>query len=235
MLIEDLYYRTVVLICRHAFWVSSRPVILHRDRVPKRRPFLLVSNHVSPLDVAVLIRHTPRRLDFVSITEMFRKPLVGWFFRGMNAFPLERSKSDPKTVRVILERLERGRVVAMFPEGRLRAEEDSIVHGKPMRPSSARTARMANVQLVPAVVWGTPAYSRWTSWIPIKRTRYGVIYGEPITVTDDDAAERQLAQVIQELYRELREAMAGRFATDVAPSHPATPALTAPSDRSQPA
>jgi 1-acyl-sn-glycerol-3-phosphate acyltransferase len=231
--VGDWYYRTVVLICRHAFWVSSRVTVLHRDRVPRSGPFLLVANHVSPLDPAVLIRHTPRRLDFVSTTEVFSKPLVGWFFNGMNAFPLERSRSDPKTARVIIERLKRGRVVAMFPEGRLRKEPDSIVHGKPMRPSSARTARVAGVPLVPAVVWGTPAYTRLRSWLPIKGTRYGVIYGHPITVTDDDAGERQLAEAIQQLYRELREAMGGWFAAAAAADE-SPAALTAPSDRSQP-
>jgi 1-acyl-sn-glycerol-3-phosphate acyltransferase len=203
----DWYHRIVVLFCRHPFWLSSRPVVLHRDRVPRRGAFLLASNHVSPLDVAVLLRHTPRMLDFVSTTQMFSKPLVAWFFRNMNAFPLDRSRSDPRTVRVILDRLQRGRAVAMFPEGRVRPESESVVHGTPMRPSAARTARMAGAPLLPAVVWGTPVYGRLSSWLPIKRVRYGVAYGDPIPVSDEDDAERQMREAFQSLYREICDAL----------------------------
>src|SRR4051812_5803210 len=164
---------------------------------------LLASSHLSAFDVPVLMRHTPRKLDFVSITEMFAKPLVGWFFGNMNAFPLDRSQSDPKTVKIILDRLARGRAVAMFPEGRIRAEADSVLHGKPFRPGAARIARMANVPLVPAVVWKSGAYARKRNWLPGARVRYGINYGEPITVPDEAEGERRLAEAYVELFAEL--------------------------------
>jgi 1-acyl-sn-glycerol-3-phosphate acyltransferase len=203
----DWYYNFVVFVGRHPFWLSSRPTILHRERVPREGAMLLASSHLSAFDVPVLMRHTPRKLDFVSITEMFAKPLVGWFFGNMNAFPLDRSRSDPKTVKIILERLARGRAVAMFPEGRIRAEEDSVVHGKPFRPSVARLARMGNVPIVPVVVWGAGTYARKSKWLPGARVRYGINYGEPITVNDEAEAERRVGEAYVSLFDELRSAM----------------------------
>lgn len=207
----DRFYNLVVTFGRLPFWVSSRPVVLHLDRVPRDGAFLLASNHIAPYDVAVLYRHTPRKLDFVSIVELFSKPFIGWFFGNMNAFPLDRNRVDPKTVRAIIERLERGRVVALFPEGRVRKEEDSIVHGKPFRPGIARLARMANVPLIPVVVWGTTPYRHASSWLPLRRVRYGINYGRPIHVDADAdgeaAAEEKLAAAFPQLYSELRHAM----------------------------
>jgi 1-acyl-sn-glycerol-3-phosphate acyltransferase len=201
----DAYYRFVVLIGRMPFWVSSRPTVLHAERARRSGPFILAANHTSPYDVPLLMRHTPRRLDFVSITEVFRNPLVAWFFSGMNAFPVDRSRRDPATVRIILDRLSRGRVVAMFPEGRIRSEAESVVHGGSFRPGVARLAKLAGVPIVPAVVWGSGAYARVATWLPLRRTRYGVIYGEPIEPTDDEqATERSLADAYRTLYEELR-------------------------------
>jgi 1-acyl-sn-glycerol-3-phosphate acyltransferase len=204
---SDRFYNIVVLTGRFPFWVSSRPTILHADRIPRTGGFLLASNHSSHYDIPALMRSTPRNLDFLSITELFARPLMGWFFGHMNAFPLERSRSDPKTVRIILDRLARGRVVAMFPEGRLCSGAESVVHGAPFQPGVAGIARLANVPIVPVVVWDTDRYRRFTSWLPLKRTRYGVAYGEPIVVKEESDAEKQLAQAYRDLYAELMQAL----------------------------
>jgi 1-acyl-sn-glycerol-3-phosphate acyltransferase len=89
----------------------------------------------------------------------------------------------------------------------VRTEEESVVHGTPVRPSVARLARLAGVPIVPVVVWGTPAYWRGANWLPLRRTRYGVIYGEPFEVTDEAEGERQLVEAFKRLYVELREEM----------------------------
>ena len=233
---DDSFYRSIVLLGRFPFWISSRPLVLHAHRVPREGAFILASNHSSPYDVPLLMRHTPRRLDFVSITEVFANPLVAWFFSHMNAFPLDRSRRDPATVRIILDRLDRGRAVAMFPEGRIRAEVESIVHGGTFRPGAAGIARLAGVPIVPAVVIGSGRYSRFASWLPLRRTRYGVIFGEPIDVgaDNDDVAERALADAYRSLYREFAAAM-GRAALpasdpDPSPAPDASPtaSLAAP-------
>jgi 1-acyl-sn-glycerol-3-phosphate acyltransferase len=247
-----LYYRFVVFIGRHPFWVSSRPVVRHVERVPAEGPFILASSHMSNYDVPILMRHTPRRLDFVSTTELFRRRFVGWFFGHMNAFPLERSRSDPGTVRTILNRLRRGRVVGIFPEGRIRDARESVVYGAPFRRGVGRMAQLAGVPIVPAVVCGGRAYDRPGNWLPLRRVRYGVIYGEPIRVSEEGAGERQLAEAFVRLYAEIRQAMGEPAAPDHFPiegggaaaaaappaavaSAPASAPVSGRSDRSQPA
>lgn len=197
----------MVLIGRFPFWVSSRPVVLHADRAGRAGAYLLASNHLSPYDVPLLMRSTPRLLDFVSVVEIFREPFVGWFFGHMNAFPLDRSRKDPKTVRIVVDRLAAGRVVAMFPEGRVRAEGESVIHGGPFRPGVARIAQLASVPIVPVVVWGSGGYARPVNWLPLRRVRYGVAYGQPIEAHNIADAEAQLAAAYQQLYAELRDAM----------------------------
>jgi 1-acyl-sn-glycerol-3-phosphate acyltransferase len=202
---SDRMYKWVVRIGYHAFWVSARPVVLHRDVVRDLDgPYVLAPNHLSAYDVPCLMAEMPRwrMLDFVSITELFQNKLVAWFFRSVNVFALDRSKVDTATVRTILDRLSKGRIVAMFPEGRFRTAADSVLNGGDIKPGIAKLAQLAGVPVVPCVILGTGAYSRWTSWLPLRRTRYGVNYGKPLFVrTDLDEAEAR-----QEFLRELKGA-----------------------------
>jgi 1-acyl-sn-glycerol-3-phosphate acyltransferase len=212
--LSDWFYRLVKGVGRHAFWVSASPVVLHLDRADRKGAYLLASNHFSEYDVPCLIRHTPRMLDFVSVVEMFRIPWVKWFFTHMNAMPLDRGRVDTVTTRKILERLARGRVVAMFPEGRVQDEAGSVLNGGRIRKGVFGLARKANVPIVPCVILGTRAYTKFKHWLPLRRTFYALNYGEPILPDarwdDAAAAEEELRAAFVRLHQELLEAIQGR-------------------------
>lgn len=184
---SDFFYQIVRTVGTPAFWISSSPVVVGIHHVSRPGPFIIAANHSSPYDVALLIRHCPRPLDFVSITEVFRNPLVAWFYGSLNAFPLDRGRADSKAVRVILDRLSRGRVVAMFPEGGLRRGPASVLVSRKIKPGVARLAALASVPIVPCVIVNSEAYSRVRSWLPLRRTRYTLSFGEPIAANGDPA------------------------------------------------
>jgi 1-acyl-sn-glycerol-3-phosphate acyltransferase len=222
---SDAFYEFVCIVGRPIFRLSSTPTLLHLDRLRSfSGPLILAPNHLSPYDVPCLMAHSRRPLDFVSITELFQNRLSAWFLGSMNAFPLDRGRIDPVTTRRILMLLERGRIVAMFPEGRIRAAGESLLSGAVFKPSVLRLARLAGVPIMPCVVLGTGAYRRASAWLPLHRTRYAVGFGEPFTVreeTPDDAtassqAMAQLRQRYLELYDELRAA-SGLAVADPAP------------------
>lgn len=209
---SDLFYTIIRLIGTPCFAVSSRSVVVGMEHLPTCGPFILAATHQSPYDVPLLIRHSPRPLDFVSVTEVFAKPFIGWFYGKMNAFPLERSRADPKTVRIILDRLATGRSVAMFPEGRIRTGNASVLHDGTIRPGLGRLAQLAKVPVVPCVITNSEAYSRITSWLPLRRTRYGIIFGKPLMPTEmPDELEVQLIETLRRLNDVLSIEMSQRF------------------------
>jgi len=211
----DLYYKAVWMICAPPLWAGSRRVLLHRDRVPRKGPFILAPNHLSPYDVACLMLSTPRHLDFLSIIEMQRKPWVGPFFRNMNCVFVDRERRDNPSVHAMERRLRSGRVIAMFPEGYIRREEDSVIHGGKFRPGVVRLAQLAGAPILPCVILGAANYSRPRSWIPLKLWKHGINYGELIHAPPDggeDATAKALEQLksaYQSLHAELRAAMTG--------------------------
>jgi 1-acyl-sn-glycerol-3-phosphate acyltransferase len=215
--VADLFYTLLRAYGYPVFWLTSRPTVLHADclRSLRRGPFILAANHQSPFDIPILMRHCPRPLDFVSITEVFSAHrLIAWLYGSMNAFPLDRSRPDAPTVRTIFDRLRKGRAVVMFPEGRLTPLDRSVVHGGTIRPGIGRIARAAAVPILPVAIANSEAYSQPRAWLPLRQTRYGVNIGQPILPpanTDARQAahdlEDQLIAALTHLHAELRRAM----------------------------
>jgi 1-acyl-sn-glycerol-3-phosphate acyltransferase len=211
---SDIAYYVVWQFCVPAFWTSSSPVVLHRDRLKRKGAYLLAPTHLSPFDVSCLMAIAPRNLDWVSITEAFRNPLVALLYGSVNTFPLDRSRPDSPTVRIILDRLKRGRVVAMFPEGNIRTWETSVLTGGNFKPGIARIAQLSGAPVIPCVIVGTDAYYKFKSWFPLRRVKYGAIFGEAMWVrTDLEKHEAQqefiarLKRAYLDLHAELKAAM----------------------------
>ncbi|MGC4032936.1 MAG: lysophospholipid acyltransferase family protein [Tepidisphaeraceae bacterium] len=213
---SDLFYDTLVLLGRHPFWVSSRPTVLDAGVTRRNGAFILAANHASPYDIPILMRHCHRRIDFVSIREVFEKPFTRWLYGNMNAFPLDRSRADSPAVRTILDRLHRGRVIGMFPEGGFRLGKDSVLNSRRIRPGIGRLAKIANVPILPCAIVGSQNFGHALSWLPLRRTRYGVAFGEAILPDGDPAdIETRLVDALVACHARLQasdqyDAFAGR-------------------------
>lgn len=210
---SDWFYNVIWTIGSHPFISSGLPTILHCERTRRAGAYLLASNHHSPFDVPLLIRHCARKIDFVSSTEVFSHRFARWFFGNMNAFPLDRSRPDAGTIRIILDRLKQGRVVGIFPEGSFRNGPTSVVHGGSIRRGIGKIAQLAQAPVLPAVVVNSQAYGKASSWIPYKHVRYGVIFGHPLEppAPGDETApgifESTLCEALRCLHQELQDAM----------------------------
>jgi 1-acyl-sn-glycerol-3-phosphate acyltransferase len=202
--VSDLFYDIVTLIGRHVMQVASKPVVIGKENVDREGAFIVAANHCSPYDVAVLIRHSRRRIDFLSMEELFRTKKSAAFFGGMNAFSFDRANHDPSCVRVALDRLQKGRVVGIFPEGRIRNDDTSMLKGGRIRPGLARLAMRANCPIIPAAVANSTTFDHATAYLPLRRCRYGVIFGPPLEIDPDpEVTEQRWVETVCGMYAEL--------------------------------
>ena len=91
---SDISYTIIRSLGYPIYWITARRTILHAERLRRPGAFILASNHLSPYDVPALMGASKRRLDFVSITEMLRNPMVAAFFRAVNCEFVDRSRPD---------------------------------------------------------------------------------------------------------------------------------------------
>ena len=84
---------------------------------PSQGPMLMVSNHISWLDIPVL--HAARHCRFISKSDVKGWPLIGTLATAAGTLYIERSsrRDALRMVRSMQEALERGEVLAVFPEG----------------------------------------------------------------------------------------------------------------------
>ena len=84
---------------------------------PLTGPVMLVANHISWLDIPVM--HAARHCRFVSKSDVKGWPLIGTLATAAGTLYIERSsrRDALRMVRSMQETLERGEVLAVFPEG----------------------------------------------------------------------------------------------------------------------
>jgi 1-acyl-sn-glycerol-3-phosphate acyltransferase len=89
--------------------VSGQPV-------PKG-PMLVVLNHISWLDILVMLAAQPVR--FVSKSEVKHWPIIGWLATNVGTLYIERAKRRDalRVVHETAEALKSGKLIAIFPEG----------------------------------------------------------------------------------------------------------------------
>lgn len=208
---SELFYQAVRQLARGVFRVASNPRVLHGERAARPGAYLLAANHVSPYDAPLLSVATPRVIYWLSIVEIFRHPLAGWFLRRIGAEPLDRGKVDTRTMRRIVRNLWAGRVVGIFPEGALRSGATSVLAEGAIHEGVCKLAQVAGVPVLPCVVLGGGKFGHWKSWLPGARTRWAVAYGEAIfpgKSPDLHADRKDMAQAITEALRALRTEVA---------------------------
>jgi len=175
-------------------------------RIPTDGPVLLICNHQSHLDLPLVgVGLWRRHFHPMAKLDLFNNPAFGWLIRSLNAFPVDTSKSDVKSVRTAIELLRQGQLVLIFPEG-ARTPTGRI---QPFQEGMMLLIRRAKPTIVPAAIDGTwdimpPGAAR-----PKLTGHCGALYGEPIPAErllgmTADEAMGYLRRTVEDLRLELR-------------------------------
>ena len=91
--------------------------IIYKGEISKNRPLMLVSNHVSWLDILVLGASAP--LVFIAKSEVRDWPIFGVLAKLQRSVFIERHRRGKtrEQVSTIAKRMKQGDVVVLFPEG----------------------------------------------------------------------------------------------------------------------
>lgn len=143
-----MFYKTVRIlvypIVRFLLWFKVSGL----GNIPKSGKAIICCNHLSMLDVAILIMACPRPIHFMAKDELFRNKLLGWFLRNMKAFPVVRGSASRDAIDHAVSLLEEGGILGIFPEGK-RCHE-----GRPTKAKSGIAMILSQVEapVVPAAV-----------------------------------------------------------------------------------
>jgi len=151
-----------------------------RDPLPRRGAAILVANHTSSADPFLLGATTGRVVSFVMAGEYFGLPIAPIVFRLTQVIPVNRDGRDVAGTKATLRALRQGRVVGMFPEGRINMEAGLL----DPKPGVAMLAVKTGVPVIPAYIHGTRRGAGMAEAFLRGGGRVRIRFGSAIDLTD---------------------------------------------------
>lgn len=141
------------------------------ENIPQTGALIIAGNHLSNADPPAVgaFAGTVRDSRFVAKKELFSVPLLGWFFRRSGYIPVDRSRTigDFGALKEVVNALEQGQSVVMFPEG------TRSKNGKPQRPKSGIgfLVYKTGAPVLPVKIEGTFGWP----WVRKIRVKFGTV------------------------------------------------------------
>lgn len=144
-------YRTLRSIVRFMMNLITRIEVHGLEKIPSGN-LIIAANHLGRLDTAVLLCVLDREDIIMAIAEKYKNhPLFGAIGRAVDGIWLNRFEADFSAMRQILERMKRGGLLVIAPEG-TRSKTETMQQGK---MGVAFLASKSGYPVLPVAVTGT--------------------------------------------------------------------------------
>ena len=161
----------VKYVARVYFKLFYRIEVEGLENIPKEGALLIAGNHLSNADPPAIgaFAGLVRDSRFVAKKELFAIPVLGWFFRHCNYIAVDRKRTigDMGALKEVVDALNRGESVIMFPEG-TRSKT-----GKPQKPKSGIGFLVYKTEapVLPVKIQGTFGWP----WVRKIRVKFGTV------------------------------------------------------------
>ena len=195
------YYNPVLYFCgvqvtRFLAGVFWRRRIRGLENIPPRgQGVIFAANHRSLADPNLVGSVIPYPIHYFAKDELFHVPVIGWYIRRVNSFPVKRGAHDISSFKTAIRVLEAGECLLLFPEGG-RREGDRQWKAK---PGVGMLACKTGARVIPVLVKNSDHLAQFK---PLS-----VIFGKPLTPPADGEREvyQQFSDTIMQKIKELND------------------------------
>jgi 1-acyl-sn-glycerol-3-phosphate acyltransferase len=238
-----VFYEIIKFLGRPLAYLLFWPVFQGREGIPGQGPGIFVGNHIGTGETFLLPAFVKPQLTFPVKKELFKTDtllhrLGGWFLKTFHQVPMDRAggRSAVDGLGAMLDVLEKGGFVAIFPEGH-RSPDGRLYKG---RTGVARLALPADATIIPVGAFRTRFTRR--KWLPFPwlfrpELRFGTPFKLPeamrqafLAAPNHDASSAILREATDEVMRHV-QAITGQEMVDEYSLRPgkSRPLPTAPS------
>lgn len=174
-------------------------VPINKNLVPSE-PYIVTCTHRGYVEVIMLaLSLYPTEINYMAKKELFSKNWSDKFFRSINAFPVDREKPGPSTLKIPVKLLNQGKSVGIFPSGQRVATGEA-----PLKRGAATIAVLSNKPIVPAAFEGPKEVKSIFTF----REKSFIKFGEPIdpsTFPSDMKKSEKIVKVMELLEKRTNE------------------------------
>jgi 1-acyl-sn-glycerol-3-phosphate acyltransferase len=138
-----------IILFTNPFWRSK---VHGRDKIDKNETYVIASNHLSLIDIPMLIQLYPLQFKYVAKKELTYIPFIGWVMATAKYILLDRKdpKSQIKMMRTAENYLKNGVSIGIFPEG-TRSKSGELGRFK---DGASLLAKKCNKKILPICMYG---------------------------------------------------------------------------------
>ena len=183
--------------------IYHRLDVLAPCRLPRSGPAIVVSNHTSALDPLLIQSVCPRLISWMVASEYTELPVLRHVFAMIEAIPVDRGGRDVASARAAMRALHKGRVLGVFPEGRIEDGGELL----PFQTGVALMTGKTGVPVFPVYLDGTQRGHRHQMLRALTRPqRASVVFGPPIhfersRTTDLEAVTETIRESVRRLQK----------------------------------
>lgn len=116
-----------IRLCMKIFWNYK---IIHGERLETSDNCILVANHISAYDPLFLGSLLKKEIFFLAKSELFKNKFFGNILQYFNAISIKRGAVDRTAINRVLDKLNTGRTMLIFPEGTRKSNKPKAGIGK---------------------------------------------------------------------------------------------------------
>lgn len=146
-----------------------------QEYLSQKGPLLMVSNHLGDADAVAGLAIAITPFDLMGKIELYDFPIVGKLMDWYGTIWVHRGRPDRRALRVALNGLAEGRMVAIAPEGR-ESVSGALEQGT---DGAAYIALKADVPILPVVLTGTENWRIYGNLKKFRRTHITATAGAP--------------------------------------------------------
>lgn len=165
-------------------------------KVPDIGPLITISNHTGSLEVPLLFTWLyPRPVTGWAKIETWDNHLMGWLFDLWGAIPVRRGEADMFALRTALEKLHKGYILGVAPEG-TRNKTGKLLRA---HPGAVTLALRSKAPILPIVHWGGEKFM--SNVKRLHRTDFSLRVGKPfmLNINGERITREQRQQAADEM------------------------------------
>jgi 1-acyl-sn-glycerol-3-phosphate acyltransferase len=132
-------------------WLSFVfPVVEWQEKIDKKKYYIFCPNHVSALDIPLILAVLPVPLQYIGKAEIAKLPIFGYFYRKNSVIVNRENRKDAYTAFLKAgERLNQGLSMCIFPEGGI---PPTNIFLKKFKNGPFRLAIEHNITVIPITI-----------------------------------------------------------------------------------
>jgi len=169
--------------------------------LPSNGAAIVVANHISGLDAFMLVVSCRRPLHFLIAQKEYNRFGFRWLFDLAGCIPVETTSHPEQALRAALRALQEGKVIALFPFGRMHFDSAPAVK---IKGGVAFLAERTGATIYPARIEGV-AVKNHVMQAMIKRGHPKLFPLEPIRIEENEMLREMLNRLSEVLTTPVEE------------------------------